>query len=151
MSKDFKHEPKDDRDYLRQVVFDGYCLRTWTTGHYYPTGQEMIGGELVSPDGVTLFSQENFGIPPGHPIDSDKSLRDVIGWLTMKPGDTDADYFKDYTPAQMAFAEGDAEMLSMWADEELNQPARHFDGTSYQREEFQFTNLDDWVDPDFDE
>ncbi len=145
------HEPKDDRDYLRQVVFDGYCLRTWPTNKRYPTGQEIIGAELVNPDGVTLFSQESFGIAPGYAIDSDKALREVISWLTLKPGDTDRDHFDNYTPEQMAFAKGDAAMLSLWADEDAGKPNTHFDGSEYTPDEYQFTNIDDWVDSDSDE
>jgi hypothetical protein len=52
-----------------------------------------------------------------HATDSNETLRALLGFLTLKPGDTDREYFDDYTPAQMAFAQGDAEMLSLYSME----------------------------------
>jgi hypothetical protein len=44
-------------------------------------------------------------------IDSDDAVKSVMGWLTLRPGDTDSDYFADYTAEQMAFCEQHAETL----------------------------------------
>lgn len=45
-------------------------------------------------------------------VDSDAAVRSVMGFLTLRPGDTDADYFRDYTPDQFAFASCNAEALA---------------------------------------
>ncbi len=35
-----------------------------------------------------------------------------MGFLTLRPGDTDPDYFEDYTPEQHAYCDAHAEALS---------------------------------------
>ena len=35
--------------------------------------------------------------------------------FALRPGDTDAEYFANYTPAQLEFAESDAEELQMYS------------------------------------
>ena len=75
----------------------------------------MLAYEFRTPSGEVLFEGADYGCAPGHAIDSDDALRGLLGFLTLKPGDTDADYFTDYTEAQRAFAEGDAEELQMWS------------------------------------
>lgn len=32
---------------------------------------------------------------PGTPIDSDECLRNILGFLTLRPGNTDPDYFDE--------------------------------------------------------
>ncbi len=45
-------------------------------------------------------------------VDSDEAVNALMGFLTLKPGDTDADFFQSYSSAQMEFAESYAEYLS---------------------------------------
>ena len=48
-----------------------------------------------------------------HADDADATLRALLGFLTLRPGDTDADYFDGYTQRQRAFCEsGDCELLA---------------------------------------
>lgn len=107
---------------LRHVTFDGYQLKLWDTdrpdsrlmGHTY------LGYQLISPEGNIIFDGDDLGVPPFSPIDSDSTLRTLLGFLTVRPGDVEDEYFADYTLGQMDFVEGDAEALSIWAlDEEL--------------------------------
>lgn len=132
-----KHEPKDDRDYLRQVVFDGYCLRTWETDERDDRGRNYIGYELIGTDGTVLFEDTDFSPSPAYAIDSDRALRSIIFFLTLRPGDTDDEYFKNYTPVQLAWAEEHGEELGLWADEDI------IEGS----DSFQFENIDDWTPP----
>lgn len=44
-------------------------------------------------------------------------MREVLGWVTLRPGDTDADYFKDYDDEQLKFCERDAEAVSMFCED----------------------------------
>jgi len=48
-------------------------------------------------------------------IDSDASIGALLGFLTLRPGDTDAEYFENYTDRQREFCDTDAEALSIYA------------------------------------
>jgi hypothetical protein len=90
---------------------------------------------MFTPTGGLLFSGADYGCSPMHAIDSDETLRSLLGFLTLRPGDTDAEYFKDYTQDQLDFCSGDAESLSIWAES----AASSGDSTV---EELQFTDLE---------
>jgi hypothetical protein len=111
------HAPRahDAFDSLRHVRLEsGHTLRTWDSGRTRGSGmmaRTRIGYELRDPSGAVLFSGDDFGPSPMHADDSDATLRGLLGFLTLRPGDTDAEYFADYTPAQMAFAKSDAAQL----------------------------------------
>lgn len=115
------HIPASDDDrVLRNVELDGYRLMLWDTGRRGIAEKDMLGYALWVPgawEGEPLFVGEDYGASPMHAIDSDDTLRGIIGFLTLKPGDTDDEYFENYTPEQMAFAESDAESLSLWGME----------------------------------
>lgn len=132
---DIKIPDLDDPRMLRHVEIDGrYVLRLWDT--YRRTGnpaKDTLGYAFGPKDGEPIFVGEDFGASPCHAIDSDATLRSLLGFLTLRPGDTDAEYFADYTEEQHAFARSEAEYLSLWADEE-DPPA--------------FVNLDGWGDDD---
>lgn len=105
----------DDNHVLRNVEFDGYRLMTWETGRRASTGQELLGYAMWAPGAKEpLFVGDDYGVAPAYSIDGDESLRGLLGFLTLRPGDTDDEYFEHYTPEQLAFAEGDAEQLSIW-------------------------------------
>lgn len=61
-----------------------------------------------------LFSAMSPGLAAygHHATNSDAAVRNVMGWLTLRPGDTDSEYFAAYTPEQLAFCESHAETLS---------------------------------------
>lgn len=102
-------------DMLRHVLIDGYDLRTYDTTRTDGRGCTRIAYELRRPDGFLLFSGADFCGSPMNADDSDENLRALLCFLTLRPGDTDAEYFEDYTSEQRAFCEGDAEALSMWS------------------------------------
>jgi hypothetical protein len=45
-------------------------------------------------------------------IDSDQCVRAILGFLTLRPGDTDAEYFENYNQEQLDFCAQHAEALS---------------------------------------
>jgi len=98
---------------LRDVLLErGYRLKTWDTGRTIG-GKSCLGYELTGPSGNVLFTGEDFGCSPLHAIDSDEALRAILGFLFLRPGDTDRDYFDAYTAEQRAFAESsDCESLA---------------------------------------
>jgi hypothetical protein len=61
---------------------------------------------------IVLFEGDDFGPSPMHAIDSDATVRALMGFLTLRPGDTDADYFDAYTDTQRVFCGLHAESLA---------------------------------------
>jgi hypothetical protein len=131
--------PAKERDYLRKVAIEAligrkWTLNTWDTGKRHARGTTMIGYELISPEGVVLFTGEDFSPSPMNADDADETLQGIMCFLTLKLGDTDREYFDSYTPEQMAFAESyECEAMQSWGMEaEEGYPAS------------QFENLDEW-------
>lgn len=109
-----------DYHILRHVEFDKHRLLTWETGKNCSTGQCLIGYAFYLPDAKEpLFSGEDYGCSPLHAVDSDDCLRGIISFLTLRPGDTDDEYFENYTQAQLDFANNQAEYLSLWSSEDF--------------------------------
>jgi len=108
-----------DPDLLRAVSLGdtGYTLYTWDTERRFPTGQSVIRYKFLTPAGDVLFEGEDYGCSPMDATDSDDCLRGLVNCLTLRPGDTDSEYFDRYTPEQLAFTQGDAEMLQWWGIE----------------------------------
>ncbi len=67
-------------------------------------------------DALVLFEGTDYNPSPCHAVDSDESVADLLGFLTLRPGDTDDEYFEEYTPRQLAFCEEHAESLGVYAD-----------------------------------
>ncbi len=115
-------------DTLRHVRLDGYTLQTWNTYRHGRMGKTILRYEFKAPDGSVLFAGSDFACSPMICIDSDECLRSLLGFLTLKPGDTDREHFDNYTPEQLAFAEGDAESLQTWSMEgDSEYPAPEFE------------------------
>ena len=111
-----------DQNHLRTVRFTPYLsgmgprftLQTWDTGQTIMDGKNRLAYRLSShEDGNTdvLFDGSDFGCSPCHAIDSDDTCAGIMGFLTLRPGDTDPEYFEDYTEAQLEYADQHAETL----------------------------------------
>ncbi len=107
---------------LRSVALDGYRLDLWDTDRSRSDGKSLLGYRLSKGEGDTVFEGEDFGCSPLHAVDSDETVRALLGFLTLRPGDTDREYFAGYSARQWAFVESDAESLSLYACEELGMP-----------------------------
>lgn len=64
---------------------------------------------------TTIFSGEDFGLAPQHDPDSDTCIAALLSFLSLRPGDTDRDYFANYTSRQLSFAQTYGETLSVYA------------------------------------
>lgn len=111
------HSTGDASASLRHVRLDtGHTLRTWDTGRSSGTGMMVrtrIGYELRDPAGEVLFCGDDFGPGAATADDSDEALRALCGFLFLRPGDTDREYFADYSARQLAFTQsGDCELLA---------------------------------------
>src|SRR5688572_25116911 len=91
----------DDPRMLRNVSIKGtpWRVKTWDTGKRYPTGQRIIGYAFYddSESAEPIFTGEDCGVAPHNSIDSDAAIVGLLSFLSLRPGDTDKDYFKDYT------------------------------------------------------
>lgn len=108
-----------ETDLLRDVSIDGFRLRLWedhagNSGAYRKT---RVRYSFEEGDGTVIFEGNDFWCSPVVAIDSDAAVRSLLCFLTLRPGDTDRDYFAAYTPRQWAFVEADAEALAMHAYE----------------------------------
>ena len=133
--------PSFQREPLRRYTFRPYLpgrgprfiLRTWWTHYRDSRGQEVLGYELVQREAgksVVLFTGEDFATSPLHAIDSVATAESLMGFLTLRPKDTDAEYFSDYTPEQLDFCSAHAESLSAevhtrWCDQNGSLKSRY--------------------------
>ena len=88
-----------------------FTLHLYDTGRVTGGGRTQLGYALLE-GRETIFAGDDFGPSPIHADDSDESVRALLSFLTLRPGDTDADYFADYTERQRQFTEEHAEALS---------------------------------------
>ena len=111
-------------DHLRRCYFrpyragDGpfFMLDMWDTGLSDYRGQPYIRYELTmrsEGEPVVLFAGEDFSGSPMHSIDSDNTVEGLMGFLTLRPGDTDPEYFDGYTSDQIDFCNEHAEALEV--------------------------------------
>lgn len=109
---------------LRNVMLGetGYRLQVWDTGNVkadFFTRHYLSYAFFAPGSDKPLFEGDDFSPSPMTVIDSDEALRCLIGFLTLRLGDTDKEYFKDYTDEQLEFAQGnDIEELQMFGMEE---------------------------------
>jgi len=109
------------RELLREDTFTpyregcgpGFTLRTYSTNRNDRRGCEYIAYTLTSSEAPEspIFEGADFNAGPCHCIDSDEAINSLMGFLTLRRGDTDADYFENYTAAQLEFSEQHAETL----------------------------------------
>ena len=115
------------RDPLRTVILRPYragmgpsfILRTFDTGRTDAMGKYRLAYRLTMRAGRTstvLFDGEDFCCSPLHAIDADQTMAALLGFLTLRPGDTDREYFANYSADQLAYCDQYAEALSCEVD-----------------------------------
>lgn len=74
--------------------------------HRFTSGHTTIDLELLA-NGKVLWSRGSttVGTPAHVSIDGPEAKALALSLFELKSGDTDADFFADYTPAQLAFVE----------------------------------------------
>jgi hypothetical protein len=99
--------------YLRSVTRGEWRIRTYYAGFDSFSGKTRLGYEFGRVGESPLFAGEDFYCSPLHAEDSDESVRSLLGFLTLRRGDTDAEYFADYSDAQVRFSEESAESVAL--------------------------------------
>lgn len=105
---------------MRSWAGDGYLLELYETGHFEGNHTavayrfydlEWEGRSDASP----IFQGADYGVPSQMTIDGDDAVRGLLGFLSVRHGDTDDEFFADYTPRQLAWVSERAETLSLWS------------------------------------
>jgi hypothetical protein len=113
-TKDFSRYPTIGSFVFEPFIPGGgpmFVLTTWNAGRR--DGRSTVayrlslGGPGFGPDRI-LFEGQDF-TTPGDPASNEEGL---MGFLTLRPGDTDPDYFAAYTPEQLEYCSKWAEALS---------------------------------------
>lgn len=112
-------------------------IKRWTNNSFslclYDVNRRDERGKHVlayrfSDHGRVIFSGEDFACSPCHAIDSMDTVYSLLSFLALREGDTDDEYFSNYTPEQFTWRDsGRAEELSMIVmegEERLSQKAR---------------------------
>jgi hypothetical protein len=90
-------------------------LRRWRKGKFslttYWLGREI--GYQFKYGGKLIFEGRDFGPSPMHAIDGIETVISLLGFLSLQKGDTDAEYFTDYTKEQMELSENHGEELGL--------------------------------------
>lgn len=93
-----------------------FTLQTRDTGRFDGTHSTLaytLSMKLPGKPRTVIFEGADYGVPSHQCIDSDDAVRGLLVFLTLRPGDTDSEYFEGYTDAQRAFCEEHAEALAM--------------------------------------
>lgn len=102
-------------DKLRTCRFRPYRSGPIFTLTLWYQGTDTIGYTL-SQGKTVIFEGADFCPSPMHSVDGDDAVNSLMTFLTLRNGDTEAEYFDKYTPAQLEFSEQHAEALSACVD-----------------------------------
>lgn len=99
-----------DGDFMRGLILDEYLCELYQphgfqSGSHYTVGLRLWDGDEL------IFDSHRVGVPQGVAIDSPGVFEAALSSLSMKPGDTDSDYFSDYTPEQLEWVAKNADDL----------------------------------------
>jgi hypothetical protein len=96
---------------------DGFVLKLWDTGTRDRRGCTRLGYKFWDGDRL-IFKGADFCGSPLHADDSWETVAALLGFLSMRPGDTDREYFDDYRPHQLEWCQsGRAELLGVLASD----------------------------------
>jgi len=99
-------------EFIKTWRRDGFSLRLYDTGRTGDYGKARLAYRFRD-RGTLIFEGDDFFCSPMHAIDSLDCVYSLLGFLSLRPGDTDSEYFDGYTPEQMAWCQsGRAEWLS---------------------------------------
>lgn len=83
----------------------GFTLRLWWVRGAL-CEKERLAYELKDGRRV-IFTGEDFYCSPLHSVDSLDTVYSLLSFLSLQPGDTDREYFDNYTPEQMVWCRSD--------------------------------------------
>ena len=103
--------PAPWRESIRTWSRDRFRVEVFATSRTDWRGQTRLAYRFCDGDRL-VFEESDFCGSPLHADDSDETVASLLTFLSLRPGDTDAEYFESYSPSQMEFAESsDCELL----------------------------------------
>ena len=98
------------KEYIRKVIFKiGKNVFTLTL---FETNSDKLKYEFKHNNKI-IFEGQDFRPSPLYAIDSNETVKCLLGFLTLRYGDTDKEYFANYTKDQIEFMENFAEDLQI--------------------------------------
>lgn len=116
MERVSESEFQDDVAYLGTWSGEGFRLRLFDDGRRDQMGKSLLRYSFadLEHDPGELFQGDDYGVSPMHAVDSPEAAAGLLSFLSLEEGDTDAEYFAGYTPAQRAWLEtGRAQELKL--------------------------------------
>jgi len=114
----------DDQSRMREWASDPFRLELYELyepGRWRRDGKTPIGYRFYHDDHL-IFEGYDIAVPASQTLDGDQTVRGVLGFLALRPGDVEADYFTGYTPLQLAWRDQHAEdlagRLAAWDDDQ---------------------------------
>lgn len=108
---------RDDGEVLRSVASGDLQLELIKPGS---STQHDAGalGYVLSAHGTVIFAAADFRPSPLHAIDSDRTVEALAEFLALQPGDTDSEYFANYTQRQRLWVaeDGPTRLYELIAD-----------------------------------
>ena len=92
-----------EKELIRTLRLNGTTLRIFDIFKRDSLGKNIISYEFKVGRKV-IFSGEDFHCSPCHAVDSLATAYSLLSFLCLKPGDTDKEYFSEYTTEQMEWA-----------------------------------------------
>lgn len=105
----------------------GFRLDLFDTGRTGPLGHTYLAYRFTEEDDEVIFQGDDYGVPAGTAIDSLEAVEGLLGFLSLRPGDTDLDYFDGYNQRQWRFVEEHAEDLQMLVNDIAEEQVRTCD------------------------
>lgn len=82
-------------------TYDGWIyVKLYDLGKHDEYGKWILGYTLQSGKDV-IFSGEDYHVAPSVQIDSVQAVYGLLGFLTLQAGDTDDEFFENYTQKQL--------------------------------------------------
>jgi hypothetical protein len=109
---------------MRKFMWKGYkvSLSLYELTNSVGIGRHRIGYRMLWKSKL-IFEGRDFGPSPLHAIDSRETALEVMGFLCLRKGDTDKEYFSEYTALQTAWSES-SECEYLGADCSIEQEGR---------------------------
>lgn len=80
---------------------DGFNVCLFDPRYSVNEGRYYLSYRFSDTRAKVVFTGDDFSPSPWHAIDTIQVIYSLLGFLTLRPGDTDADYFDGYTPEQL--------------------------------------------------
>lgn len=95
---------KQTRQYSWKIRDNKYSLKL-STDHKRDEDDRVRVSYTFHKNNIVLFTGEDFHPSPLYEPICKQAAISLLGFLTLKEGDTDKEYFENYTPAQLGFSQ----------------------------------------------